>query len=125
MAAEQFDRAQVPEERCLGDPPLLRLESEASHAYLSTLLDLRAGGPDADPRVPGIDAQLTGLCVANLQRFRHVSPDGAADGSQSGAPAAMLRLCSVPRQLSCMLCLFLLTMQVFALHNSCGPRLVI
>ena len=71
--------AQVPEERCLGDPPLLRLESEASHAYLSTLLDLRAGGPDADPRVPGIASQLTALCVANLQRFRRVSPtDGAA-----------------------------------------------
>lgn len=82
---------QVPEERCLGDPPLLRLESEASHAYLSTLLDLRAGGPDADPRVPGTDTQLTALCVANLQRFKRVSPaddDSVAGGSPVGAPPA-------------------------------------
>ena len=88
----------MPEDRCLGDPPLLRLESEASHAYLSTLLDLRAGGPDADPRVPGTDAQLTALCVANLQRFRHVSPAGsasAADGSPADSqPATGMLSCS-------------------------------
>ena len=84
-------RDKVPEERCLGDPPLLRLESEASHAYLFTLLDLRAGGPDADTRVPGIASQLTALCVANLQRFKRVSPsDGAAaQGLTSpGTPSA-------------------------------------
>lgn len=54
------------------EPPLLRLESEASRAYLSALLDLKAGGPEQDTRVPGIQVRLTGLCVANLQRFRQM-----------------------------------------------------
>ena len=91
-APERAKHVQVPEERCLGDPPLLRLESEASHAYLSTLLDLRAGGPDVDPRVPRIDTQLTALCVANLQRFKRVGPadnDSLADGSPAGTPPAL------------------------------------
>ncbi len=37
--------SQVPEERALGDPPLLRLESEASHAYLSMLLHVQTAQP--------------------------------------------------------------------------------
>jgi hypothetical protein len=35
----------VPEDRLLADPPLLRLESEASHAYLSILLHVQTAQP--------------------------------------------------------------------------------
>jgi hypothetical protein len=38
--------AQVPEDRVLADPPLLRLESEASHAYLSILLHVQTAQPE-------------------------------------------------------------------------------
>lgn len=38
--------AQVPEDRLLADPPLLRLESEASHAYLSILLHVQTAQPE-------------------------------------------------------------------------------
>ena len=86
-------RVQVPEERCLPEPPLLRLESEASRAYLSALLDLRAGAPEQDGRVPGIETRLTDLCVANLQRFRQMKPAGGdspadvtATATDSGHP---------------------------------------
>jgi hypothetical protein len=37
---------QVPEDRVLADPPLLRLESEASHAYLSILLHVQTAQPE-------------------------------------------------------------------------------
>jgi brefeldin A-inhibited guanine nucleotide-exchange protein len=43
LAAQQAsDRVQ--EDRCIPDPPLLRQESEASHAYLSVLMHVVSSG---------------------------------------------------------------------------------
>lgn len=53
---------QVPEDRAVGDPPLLRLESEASHAYLSVLLTMIGASPTADQ--PAADSAS-----------QHLSPD--------------------------------------------------
>lgn len=36
----------------MGDPPLLRLESEASHAYLSVLLAIVGASPADGPPAP-------------------------------------------------------------------------
>ena len=48
---------QVPEDRALEDPPLLRLESEASHAYLSMLLHVQTAGAGA-PAAASADAEV-------------------------------------------------------------------
>lgn len=61
--------AQVTAERCLPDPPLLRLEAEASQAYLSTLLHISAAAPDATREACSVEARLVQLCMRNLERF--------------------------------------------------------
>ena len=60
---------QVPESKRLGDPPLLRLERESSHAYLSMLLHARSHQAElrAEARV---EDRLMQLCTQNLERFQ-------------------------------------------------------
>lgn len=60
---------QVPADRCLPDPPLLRLEAEASQAYLSTLLHISTAGPEATRQACSVEARLVQLCMRNLERF--------------------------------------------------------
>ena len=59
---------QVPEGKQLADPPLLRLESEACHAYLSMLLHLNAAGSGALRSAAHVEQRLE-LCTANLDCF--------------------------------------------------------
>lgn len=60
---------QVPEGRRLADPPLMRLESEGGHAYLSMLLQLSTSQTDAQQQAD-IEARLVSLALATLQRFQ-------------------------------------------------------
>lgn len=53
----------------LADPPLLRLESEACHAYLSMLLHLNAAASEPLQQAARVEERLLGLCIANLQCF--------------------------------------------------------
>ncbi|KAK9829453.1 hypothetical protein WJX72_005963 [[Myrmecia] bisecta] len=73
----------VAEARMLVDPPLLRLESEACHAYLSMLLHLQADAPAELQEVAEVEARLFALCTATLERFQasgpHVDPAGPDD----------------------------------------------
>lgn len=62
-AAQARDR--VPEERMLGDPPLLRLEAEAGHTYLSMLLHIAGrAGMSAGP-APGAPVGSVGVPVGS------------------------------------------------------------
>lgn len=61
--------AQVPEGRRLADPPLMRLESEGGHAYLSMLLQLSSSQTDEQQQAD-IEARLVSLAHATLQRFQ-------------------------------------------------------
>ena len=47
----------------LPDPPLLRLEAEASQAYLSVLLHVQAVAPDPVKAACTLEARLTQLCL--------------------------------------------------------------
>lgn len=60
----------VPEDRRVPDPPLLRLETESSHAYLSILVHLLTvrAAPELCSQV-GVYQQLVGLCRGVLERF--------------------------------------------------------
>jgi len=60
---------QVPEGKLLLDPPLLRLESEAGHAYLSLLLHLHTAGSPPLRAAAAVEARLAALCEANLAAF--------------------------------------------------------
>uniref|UniRef100_A0A061RZG9 Brefeldin a-inhibited guanine nucleotide-exchange protein 2-like n=1 Tax=Tetraselmis sp. GSL018 TaxID=582737 RepID=A0A061RZG9_9CHLO len=65
----------VAEHRCLPDPPLMKLESEASHSYLSVLLHISmAPGASEAKSAACIEERLVELCVANLQRYEEVGP---------------------------------------------------
>ena len=60
---------QVAEAKRLGDPPLLRLERESSHAYLSMLLHARSNLPELSAEAK-IEGRLMQLCLQNLERFQ-------------------------------------------------------
>ena len=60
---------QVVEGRRLADPPLMRLESEGGHAYLSMLLQLSASQTQAEQQAE-VEARLVALSMATLQRFQ-------------------------------------------------------
>ena len=60
---------QVAEAKRLGDPPLLRLERESSHAYLSMLLHARSNLPELSAEA-NIEGRLMQLCLQNLERFQ-------------------------------------------------------
>lgn len=53
----------------MADPPLMRLESEGGHAYLSMLLQLSSSQTDAQQQAD-IEARLVTLGLATLQRFQ-------------------------------------------------------
>lgn len=53
----------------LSDPPLLRLEGEACHAYLSMLLHLNAAGSGPLRQAADVEQRLLRLCIANLECF--------------------------------------------------------
>ena len=60
---------QVPDNRRLADPPLMRLESEGGHAYLSILLQLSATQTEVQQQAE-VEARLVSLSLATLQRFQ-------------------------------------------------------
>ena len=60
---------QVMEGRELPDPPLLRLESEAGHAYLSMLNTLYLSASQECKAGANVEPRLLQLCSANLERF--------------------------------------------------------
>ena len=60
---------QVVDSRRLADPPLMRLESEGGHAYLSMLLQLSASQTQKDEQAE-VEARLVTLALATLQRFQ-------------------------------------------------------
>ena len=61
---------QVPEVRRVADPPLMRVENEAGHAYLSLLLHLSQVGGAALQEAAGVRQRLLDLCVVTLDTFR-------------------------------------------------------
>ena len=61
--------SQVPDNRRLADPPLMRLESEGGHAYLSMLLQLSATQTEVQHQAE-VEARLVSLSLATLQRFQ-------------------------------------------------------
>lgn len=60
---------QVADNRRLADPPLMRLESEGGHAYLSMLLQLSASQTQVEQQAE-VEARLVSLGLATLQRFQ-------------------------------------------------------
>lgn len=60
---------QVADNRRLADPPLMRLESEGGHAYLSMLLQLSASQTGLLHQL-AVEARLVTLSLATLQRFQ-------------------------------------------------------
>ena len=66
-ASQAEDR--VPEDRMVADPPLLRLETEASHAFLSVIMHLHslAARPAVREEV-GTGDRLVKLCLDVLRR---------------------------------------------------------
>ncbi|WIA22572.1 hypothetical protein OEZ86_009559 [Tetradesmus obliquus] len=90
LAAQQAaDR--VPEERCIPDPPLLRQEAEASHAYLSVLMHVASS---SGGRIPGwagaqqaaqamqASERLVALSYAVLERFGLGTDAGSSSQQQ-------------------------------------------
>lgn len=75
---------QVLPGRALGDPPLLRLEAEASQAYLSVLLHVQAAAPEGVRAACACEARLTQLCLRNLERFEQQEELAAAEEGGSG-----------------------------------------
>ena len=83
----------MPPERALADPPLLRLEAEASQAYLSVLLHVQAAAPEPVKAACSIEARLTQLCLRNLERFEQQEELAAEEAAgEAAAPAGRLAL---------------------------------
>lgn len=76
--------SQVPPERALPDPPLLRLEAEASQAYLSVLLHVQAAASEAVKAACSLEARLTQLCLRNLERFEQQELEATDSGDEDG-----------------------------------------
>lgn len=72
----------VQEDKQLPDPPLLRLESEGSYAYLSMLLHIRSTQQLDFQKACRLEARLVQLCAANLSRYEGA---GSAATATSGA----------------------------------------
>lgn len=68
---------QIAEGRELPDPPLLGLENEAGHAYLSMLNTLYLGGTENMKAGTDVEARLMSLCEATLDRFEVTTPSGS------------------------------------------------
>ena len=54
----------------VAEPPLLRLECEAGHAYLSMLLHLSSAGSPAVRSAAAVEDRLVALCAATLENFQ-------------------------------------------------------
>ena len=67
--ADKVGGGQVPESRWVADPPLLRVENEGAHAYLSMLLHLSGAGGGSLLDAAQVETRLLALCTANLQCF--------------------------------------------------------
>jgi brefeldin A-inhibited guanine nucleotide-exchange protein len=87
LLAQAADK--VPPERALGDPPLLRLEAEASQAYLSVLLHVQAAAPEGVRVSCACEARLTQLCLRNLERFEQQEELAAAEEAGSDEAGAL------------------------------------
>ncbi|GAX80611.1 hypothetical protein CEUSTIGMA_g8046.t1 [Chlamydomonas eustigma] len=82
----------VPEDRMVVDPPLLRLESESAHAYLSVLTHMVLMSPPQ--RSPAVEdecaasSRLVELCSSTLRRYVQgvVTPNKAAEALLAGGP---------------------------------------
>ena len=59
----------MPEGKALLDPPLLRLEAEAGHAYLGLLLHLHSAASPQLRAAADVEQRLAALCAANLAAF--------------------------------------------------------
>ncbi len=87
---------QVPADRALADPPLLRLEAEASQAYLSVLLHVQAAAPDTVRAACAMEARLTQLCLRNLERFEQqeaAAEEQEARGASGGTAGGWVDRC--------------------------------
>ena len=62
--------AQLPDGKALADPPLLRLEGEACHAYLSMLMHLNTAASEPLQQAADVENRLLQLCIANLRCFQ-------------------------------------------------------
>lgn len=60
----------MPEGKALADPPLLRLEGEACHAYLSMLLHLNTAASEPLQEAADVEKRLLQLCIGNLRCFQ-------------------------------------------------------
>ncbi|PSC72251.1 brefeldin A-inhibited guanine nucleotide-exchange 2-like [Micractinium conductrix] len=93
LLAQAADK--VAPERVLPDPPLLRLEAEASQAYLSVLLHVQAVAPDPVKAACTLEARLTQLCLRNLERFEQQEAEeeaAAAAAEEEGGRGGGLSL---------------------------------
>jgi hypothetical protein len=60
----------VEDYKALPDPPLMKLENEASHSYLSVLLHINMAPGGSDVKAAAcIEERLVELCTANLERY--------------------------------------------------------
>ena len=80
---------QVMEGRELPDPPLLRLESEAGHAYLSMLNTLYLSASQECKEGANVEPRLLQLCTANLERFEAGLLSGMLPGTSSITPGTI------------------------------------
>eukprot|EP00873_Tetraselmis_striata_P021183 jgi/Tetstr1/441447/TSEL_029692.t1 len=87
LLAQKQAADRVEDYKALADPPLLKLESEASHSYLSVLLHINMAPGGAEGKAAAcIEERLVELCTANLERYEAVGPFSDANGA--GEPAA-------------------------------------
>ncbi|GMH32506.1 hypothetical protein BSKO_00340 [Bryopsis sp. KO-2023] len=59
----------LSDEMRIMDPPLLRLECEGSHSYLSMLLHLSITEGDDYLKACDVETRMVDVCLANLERF--------------------------------------------------------
>ncbi|KAL0051487.1 hypothetical protein WJX82_008426 [Trebouxia sp. C0006] len=85
-AAQAHDK--VVDSRRLADPPLMRLESEGGHAYLSMLLQLSASQTQKEQQAE-VEGRLVTLALATLQRFQAQVPT-AIEEQRLAAPQVLL-----------------------------------
>jgi hypothetical protein len=65
---------------------LLRLEAEASQAYLSVLLHVQAAAAEGVRDACAVEARLVQLCLRNLERFeqQEEAAEAAAEAAGGG-----------------------------------------
>ena len=108
----------VPPERALPDPPLLRLEAEASQAYLSCLLHILAAAPAPTREACRVEDRLAQLCLRNLERFeqQEVAASSAAAGALSAASTQEETAALAPLAVATLRALLQFSPQTFHAH---------